>query len=107
QAGAEQPYLLLLRAMEREGLVGIARFVLRTKPHLVAIRPMEEVLGLQTMYFADEVRSPTEMAPHPSSVSVPKRHLELAQQLIEAMRTEWEPSRYADQYRSELLRLIS
>jgi DNA end-binding protein Ku len=107
QAGAEQPYVLLLRAMEREGLVGIARFVLRTKPHLVAIRPMEAVLGLETMYFADEVRSTSEVVPHLSSDPVPKKHLALAQQLIEAMRTDWEPTRYADDYRNELLRLIS
>jgi DNA end-binding protein Ku len=107
QAGAEQPYVLLLRAMEREGLVGIGRFVLRTKPHLVAIRPTEAVLGLETMYFADEVRSASETVPHLSSVPVSKKHLALAQQLIEAMRTEWEPTRYADDYRNELLRLIS
>src|SRR5207247_4572615 len=54
-SGAEKPYALLLRAMQAAGMVGIGRFVLRTKPHLVAIRPLEKVLGLETLYFGDEV----------------------------------------------------
>jgi DNA end-binding protein Ku len=107
QADAEQPYLLLLRAMERAGLVGIARFVLRTKPHLVAIRPMETVLGLETMYFADEVRAPTEVVWGLDQARIVGKELALAEQLIGAMRAEWDPSRYSDEYREELLRLIS
>ena len=54
--GGERPYLLLVRAMERAGRVGIGRFVLRTKSHLVAIRPMEGLIGLETLFFGDEVR---------------------------------------------------
>jgi DNA end-binding protein Ku len=107
QPVAEQPYLLLLRAMERAGLVGIARFVLRTKPHLVAIRPMDSVLGLETMYFADEVRSPSELVWGLDASRVGGKELDLAGQLIEAMRTDWNPSQYSDEYREELLRLIS
>ena len=60
-AGAEKPYLLLLRAMQAAGMVGIGRFVLRTKPHLVAIRPLEQALALETLFFADEVRSPEQL----------------------------------------------
>jgi DNA end-binding protein Ku len=107
QHEAEEPYVLLLRAMERTSLVGIGRFVLRTKPHLVAIRAMDEVLGLETMYFADEVRPPDEVAWNLSAVSVSSRELALAEQLIEMLRTEWEPSAYSDQYREQLLRMIS
>jgi DNA end-binding protein Ku len=106
QYGAERPYVLLLRAMERTGLVGIGRFVLRTKPHLVAIRPRGDVLGLETMYFADEVRPIDEVADRVGDVSVDPRELGLAEQLIEALRVDWEPSRYADTYRDELLRMI-
>jgi DNA end-binding protein Ku len=57
--GADKPYVLLLTAMRTAGMVGIGRFVLRTKPHLVAIRPLEKTLALETLYFGDEVRSPS------------------------------------------------
>jgi len=107
QFGAERPYVLLLRAMERTGLVGIGRFVLRTKPHLVAIRSRGDVLGLETMYFADEVRPVDEVADRVGDVPVDPRELTLAEQLIETLRVDWEPSRYADTYREELLRMIA
>ena len=55
---AAKPYSLLLRAIQDTGRVGIGRFVLRTKPHLVAIRAAGDVLALETLYFGDEVRNP-------------------------------------------------
>jgi DNA end-binding protein Ku len=107
QRGAEKPYVLLLRAMHDAGRIAIGRFVLRTKPHLVAIRPMGDLLGLETLYFADEVRETTPFASGLDAVSVEPRELELAEQIIEALVTEWAPDRYADEYREELLRLIA
>src|SRR5438094_1579192 len=59
--GAEKPYVLLVRALQGAGMVGIGRFVLRTKPHLVAIRPLEKALALETLFFGDEVRKPDEL----------------------------------------------
>jgi DNA end-binding protein Ku len=105
--GGEKPYELLLRAMERAGRVGIGRFVLRTKPHLVAIRPTEGVLGLETMFFADEVRDGRELVSRPSGAEVSDRELQMAEMLIETLKTEWNPAAYADAYREELLRRIS
>jgi DNA end-binding protein Ku len=107
QMTGEKPYVLLLRAMKRAGLVGIGRFVLRTKPHLVAIRPLDDVLGLETLYFADEVRPADSLVSGLRSIRVGKAELELAGQLIEALKTEWVSERYADEYREELLRMIS
>jgi DNA end-binding protein Ku len=104
--GGEKPYELLLRAMERAGRVGIGRFVLRTKPHLVAIRPTEGVLGLETMFFADEVRDGRELVSRPSGAEVSDRELQMAEMLIETLNTEWNPAAYADAYREELLRRI-
>jgi DNA end-binding protein Ku len=60
---ATRPYVLFHHAMREAGRIGIGRFVLRTKPHLVAIRPMEKVLAVETMFFGDEVRDPAELAP--------------------------------------------
>src|SRR5439155_17461593 len=106
QRDAEKPSALLLRPMEQAGLVGIGRFVLRTKPHLVAIRPADGVLGLETLFFGDEVRDGRALVPS-ASAEIPEQELELAKTLIETLKTKWEPSRYADTYRDELLRRIA
>ncbi len=103
---AVKPYALLLRAMERAGHAGIGRFVLRTKPHLVLIRPAGDVLGLETMFFSDEVRDGRSLVPDLGAVQVASDEVELAQTLIEALRTHWDPARYEDTYRRELLERI-
>jgi DNA end-binding protein Ku len=104
---AAKPYTLLLRAMQETGRVGIGRFVLRTKPHLVAIRAAGEVLALETLYFGDEVRSAKEIASWLQGVEVQPREVAMAEQLISMLETEWDPSVYADEYRQELLRIIA
>jgi DNA end-binding protein Ku len=106
RAGAEKPYLLLHHALEATARVGIGRFVLRTKPHPVAIRPAGGVLGLETLYFADEVRAPDAFAPA-AGEEPPAREVRLAEQLVDVLAEDWEPSRYGDEYREELLRLIA
>ncbi len=85
----------------------VGRFVLRTKPHLVAVRPMRDVLAVETLFFGDEVRDPTELVPGLDGVEVDDRELELALRLIETLKTEWDPAAYADTYRQELLRILS
>jgi DNA end-binding protein Ku len=104
--GAEKPYALLLRAMQGAGMVGIGRFVLRTKPHVVAIRPLKEALALETLFFADEVRSPAELTSGLSNLAVSDREVKTARQLITAMATDWVPEKHADVYREELLELL-
>jgi DNA end-binding protein Ku len=106
QPGGEKPYAVLLGAMEHAGRVGIGRFVLRTKPHLVAIRPTEGVLGLETLFFADEVRDGRELAWRQEGAEVSDRELQMAEMLIETLKTEWNPAAYSDTYREELLRRI-
>jgi DNA end-binding protein Ku len=106
RAGGERPYALLLAAMERAGRVGIGRFVLRTKPHLVAIRPSEGVLGLETMFFSDEVRSGRDLVRSLEGIEPSEKELRMAEMLIETLATEWNPAAYADTYREELLRRI-
>jgi DNA end-binding protein Ku len=106
QPGAEKPYALLLRAMERAGRAGIGRFVLRTKPHLVAIRPAAGVLALETLFFGDEVRDGRRLAGDVEAVPVSEPELRLAEQLIGTLETTWNPEAYSDTYREELLRRI-
>jgi DNA end-binding protein Ku len=107
EAGAEKPYALLLRALERRGRAGIGRFVLRTKPHLVAVRPMNGVLALETLFFGDEVRPAEPLVRGLENVEVSDRELELAERLVDMLAAEWDPHRYADEYREGLLRMIA
>jgi DNA end-binding protein Ku len=104
--GGAKPYVLLLMALQSAGTVGIGRFVLRTKPHLIAIRPLEKTLALETLFFGDEVRSPEEFAVRPADVAVSDREVKTARQLIGAMAATWSPSAHADAYREELLTLL-
>jgi DNA end-binding protein Ku len=103
----ERPYLLLLRTLQQTRRVGIGRFVLRTKPHLVALRPMDDVLALETLYFGDEVRDAGGLVRGLGELPVSARELDIASQLVEMLATSWDPSRYQDEYRQELLRMVA
>lgn len=103
--GAERPYWLLYRAMEAEQKVAVGRFVMRTKEYLVAIRPAEHVLMLETLFYADELRDPKELW-FPLVEEPPDRELTVARRLIEALVGSWEPDRHRDKYRERLLELL-
>jgi DNA end-binding protein Ku len=106
--GAEKAYSLLAKAMEESGKVAIARFVFRNKEHLAALRPNDGVLTLTTMRFADEVVPPGELDDvlPTKQPKVAKREVEMAEQLIDSLTREFDPSIYRDEYREELLALI-
>ena len=105
--GAAKPYALLLEAMKKTGKVGIARVVLRTRQYLAAVRPMGKGLALSTMLYADEVNPIEEIEELPGSESKPKdRELEMAQQLVESLSTKFEPEKYTDEHREQVLALI-
>jgi len=103
QDGAEKPYLLLVRALEETAKVGIAKIVIRNKQHLACLRTWEDKLLLETMYYADEVR-------RPEGVDVEgrlrKAEVEMAKTLVENLSESFEPSKYDDTYRKELLDLL-
>ncbi|HEX6228573.1 MAG TPA: Ku protein [Solirubrobacterales bacterium] len=106
--GSEKAYSLLAKAMEETGKVAIARFVLRNKEHLAALRAGNGILTLTTMRFADEVVPPTELddALPSKKPKVEKREVQMAEQLIDSLTTEFDPTAYRDEYREELLSLI-
>jgi DNA end-binding protein Ku len=105
--GAEKAYALLAKAMQASGKVAICHFVLRNKENLAAIRSDGKVLTLTTMRFADEVVPASELDILPDKESKPaKREQEMAEQLIESLSTDFEPSQYKDEYRDQLLALI-
>ena len=107
QEGGEKAYRLLVQALDETGRVGIAKVVIRNKQHLACLRPYEGVLVLETMYYADEVRRPAEVAGEVvGDEGVRKAEVEMAKSLVENLSAEFDPERYDDTYRSELLDLI-
>ena len=106
--GAAKAYGLLLNAMEASGKVAIARVVIRSKEALVAIRPAGDLLMMETMIFHDEVVSHDELddLPDAKDLKASDRELKMAQQLIDSLSSEFDPSRYRDEYRDKVLDLI-
>jgi DNA end-binding protein Ku len=108
--GAARAYALLVQAMKESRKVAVARFVLRNKEHLAAIRPMDDVLTLTTMRFHDEVSSPEDLDGEVFEDEKPKkpdqRELQMAKQLIESLTSDFKPNSYRDEYREELLDLL-
>ena len=105
-AGAKKAYALLRDAMARSGRVAIGRFVLRTKPHLVAIRATDGALVLHTMLFPDEVVAAKDVTGLPVKVKADKREVDAAMRLVDSLTVEWDPKRYRDDYRETLLDMI-
>jgi len=104
---AIKPYRLLVDAMTELRKVAIGRFVMRSKERLVAIRPLEGLLCLETMRYADEIVPVGEVVPPLEEGEEPStRELEMARQLVTSLASDFEPARYHDAYREELLGLI-
>jgi DNA end-binding protein Ku len=107
-AGGAKAYRLLVDAMREAEKVGIGRVVLRSKQQLCALRPTGEVLTLSTMLFGDEVLEPDRLdeLDAVSEAEATKRELTMAQQLIDSLSADFEPSKYHDEYRERVLDLI-
>lgn len=106
--GAARPYRLLQTVLDDAGKVGVARFAMRGKQHLAAVRPLDGVLAIETMHFADEVRDPTALdgIDLVEAVEVGDRELDAARQLVDSLSTEWDPEEYEDTYRQRVLELV-
>jgi len=104
---AQRAYELLRQAMGNSKKIGIATFVMRSKQHLVSVRPEEKVLVLETMFFSDEVRDPSrEIGSLPGDFTFKPREIDTAKLLIDSMSAEWNPGNYADTYRERVEELI-
>jgi DNA end-binding protein Ku len=103
---ARKPYALLTRAMEEEGKVAVARFVMRSKQYLAALRPKDGVLVMSTMVYADELNDPTQLVDDLDDVDVSPKELTMATQLIESLTEPFEPEKFEDTHRNQVLDLI-
>ncbi|MGI8411434.1 MAG: Ku protein [Solirubrobacteraceae bacterium] len=106
--GGAKAYRLLLDAMRESGKVGIGRVVLRSKQQLCALRPAEGVLTLTTMLFGDEVVAPSQLDELDAvgEAQATEREMKMAQQLIDSLSGEFDPTKFRDEYRDRVLELI-
>ena len=105
--GATRPYALLLEAMKKTGRVGVARFVLRTKQYLAAVRPMGRVLAISTMLYADEIVEQVDLEGVPGAEAKPReKELHMAEQLVDSLAADFDPKKYKDTFREQVLALL-
>src|ERR1051325_7810967 len=100
----EKPYALLFEALRRTGHVGIAKVAMHNREHIVILRPGKRGILLHTMYYEDEVRKVEEFRTDASLVK--DKELELATTLITSLAAEFEPVKYKDEYRENLMSMI-
>ena len=102
----EKPYFLMLEALEQEEKVAVGRVVMHEKEHLVALRPYEGAILMETLHYADEIRSPKDLPDLKKAPAVEKEELELAGQLIKIMKKPFAFKEYRDTYQESLMKLV-
>jgi len=103
--GGEHAYALLREAIRESGRIGIAKFILRDAQHLAAVEVIENAIVLTMMRFGDELVD-TGQFDFPAVGAVRKGELDMAKALVNSLAAEWDPSKYTDEYRDNLMRVI-
>jgi len=107
--GSERAFALFREVLQRSGKVGLARLVIHTRQYVAAIYPYSGNIVVQLLRYEDELKEEargTGKAESAGRRSVPSRELQMGEQLIESMATEWDPAEFTDTYRKDLLKLI-
>ena len=104
--GGNKAYALLREALLETGKVGIAKIIIRSKEQLAVIRVYQNTLVMETIHFPDEVRKVEDVPNIPVDNEIAKKELDTAILLIDQLTTEFEPTKYTDNYRTALLELI-
>jgi len=104
----DKGYALLRETLVRTGRVGLATVVIRTRQHIAALYPVDNLLVLNTLRYATDLRDPKELdvPTDLAKAKVTPRELDMAERLVEDMAIDWDPTKYHDSYRDDLLRLI-
>ena len=100
----EKPYALLFDALKKTGYLGIAKLAMHNREHIVVLRPGDKGVMLHTMYYSHEIRAVDEFRTDLSLVK--DKELTLAISLIEALVAEFEPQKYTDSYRDNILQMV-
>lgn len=101
-----RPYVLLLRAMQESGTAAVGKFVLWNKENLCLIRPQGDTLALETLFFAEDVRSKEEIEQAVGETEVKKPELALAGQVIESLVGDWNAADFENQYRNDVRQML-
>jgi len=104
--GADRAYVLLREAIKASGRIGIAKIILREAQHLAAVEAIGGALVLTMMRFSDELADLKEFN-FPQKGEIRPAELRMAQQLIDNLVSEWQPDKYTDEYKENLLRVIN
>jgi DNA end-binding protein Ku len=103
--GGDRSYALLREAIRESGRIGVAKFILRETQHLAAVEVIGDALVLSLMRFADELADVSSFD-FPSTGQVRKQELDMAKMLVENLAADWDPSKYTDDYRANLMKVI-
>lgn len=103
--GGDRAYALLREAIRESGRVGVAKFILRDTQHLAAVEVIDDALVLSIMRFADELVDQSQLK-FPPSKDIRKAELDMAKSLVNSLASDWDPSKYTDEYRANLMRII-
>jgi DNA end-binding protein Ku len=98
-------YALLRETLAAENKVGISKVVIKTKQYLAAVKPVNDVLLLELMHFADELAQPENLQ-LPKHIEIRKAEKDMARRLIHQMSDQWEPEKYKDDYREAVMKLV-
>jgi DNA end-binding protein Ku len=104
EEGGEKPYALLFEALRQSSYVGVAKIAMHNREHIVILRPGERGILLHTMYYPDEIRQVEEFRTDTSTVK--PKELELAKTLVASLEAPFEPEKYKDNYRENLMAMI-
>src|SRR5206468_5807478 len=104
--GTDRAYALLREAIRDSGRVGIAKIILRDAQHLAAVEAIGDALVLTMMRFADELANLSEFR-FPHKADIRAAELKMAGQLIESLSASWDPAKYTDEYKDNLMRVIN
>jgi DNA end-binding protein Ku len=105
----EKGYALLREILKRSERVGVASVVLRTRQHLALLAPLGDALVLNLLRYHYELRSPDELklpGKDLATLRISKREIEMAERLVEDMEADWDPEKYRDEYREDLMRVV-
>jgi DNA end-binding protein Ku len=103
--GAEKSYALLREAIRKTGTVGIGKVIIRQKQHLAGIKVVDDAMVLEIMRFQNELVESDELT-FPDSKLVRPQELQMAEQLVNNLAEPFDPSKYRDEYRDNLMRVI-
>jgi DNA end-binding protein Ku len=105
EKGGSKAYVLLRDTLVETGKVGIAKVVIKTREHLGALKPKDNLLVLELMHFAQDLADPQEVNA-PTQETVGKREIDMAKSLVASMTSRWDPTAYKDEYQARLVQVI-